>query len=283
MAADLFANNASTTLAALVAAGATSLTVTSSTPFPAASAATGQFRVIIDSELFTVTNVAGTTWTVTPGTEGTTQAAHASGAPVTAIVTAAALATKVTSAQAAAAAPVQTVAGRTGAVVLTSADISGLATGQTVVTKRGPYMATAGDYVLADTSSRSVADGATNTNTTVTSATAAFTAADVGRLITGGTIPAGATITVVGSATSVTISAPATATATAVTLVIGGSFTVTIPVLTTTQRVSVKSIGAGTVTVAATSGTVDGVATVALSAQYIARDLVGDGTNLWIA
>ena len=94
MPVDLFANAANTTLTANMLAGATSLTVTSSTPFPAASAATGQFRVIIDSELFTVTNVAGTTWTVTPGTEGTTQAAHASGAPVTAIVTAAALATK---------------------------------------------------------------------------------------------------------------------------------------------------------------------------------------------
>ena len=94
MAADLFANNASTTLAALAAAGATSLTVTSSTPFPAASAATGQFRVVIDAELFIVTNVAGLTWTVTPGAEGTTQAAHASGATVTAIVTAGALATK---------------------------------------------------------------------------------------------------------------------------------------------------------------------------------------------
>ena len=160
---------------------------------------------------------------------------------------------------------------------------SAVVAGQTVVTKRGPYTAVAGDYVLADTTSRSVADGATNTNTTVTSATAAFTAADVGKFITGGTIPVGATITAVGSATSVTISAAATATATAVTLVIGGSFTVTIPVLTATQRVSVKGIGTGTVTIAPTSGTIDGSATVVLSTQYTARDLVGDGTNLWVA
>lgn len=65
-----------------------------------------------------------------------------------------------------------------------------------------------------------VTDGATNTNTTVTSATAAFTAADVGAPISGGSIPAGAYITVIGSATSVTISAAATTTATAVTLTI---------------------------------------------------------------
>ena len=95
MAVDFFANNAQTTLAAGIAAGATTLTVASSTPFPAVTtAAATQFRVIIDAELFLVTNVTGTTWTVTPGTEGTAQAAHANAAPVTAILTAAALASK---------------------------------------------------------------------------------------------------------------------------------------------------------------------------------------------
>lgn len=68
---------------------------------------------------------------------------------------------------------------------------------------------------------RTVSDGATNSNTTVTSATAAFTADDIGKPISGGTIPAGATITAVASATSVTISAAASGTATGVTLVIG--------------------------------------------------------------
>lgn len=95
MPVDLFANAANTTLTAALTAGATSLPVTSSTPFPAVTtAAATQFRVIIDAELFIVTNVTGLTWTVTPGAEGTTQAAHASGATVTAIVTAGALATK---------------------------------------------------------------------------------------------------------------------------------------------------------------------------------------------
>lgn len=68
---------------------------------------------------------------------------------------------------------------------------------------------------------RSVTDGATNSNTTVTSATAAFTADDIGKPISGGTIPAGATITAVASATSVTISDAASGTATGVTLTIG--------------------------------------------------------------
>ena len=92
MAVDLFANAANTTLAAGIAAGAVTLTVASSTPFPAVTTAAGtQFRVIIDAELFIVTNVTGLTWTVTPGAEGTTQAAHASGATVTALLTAGAV------------------------------------------------------------------------------------------------------------------------------------------------------------------------------------------------
>lgn len=68
--------------------------------------------------------------------------------------------------------------------------------------------------------SRTVADGVTAIGTTVTSATAAFAVSDIGAKISGGTIPAGATITARASATSVTISAPATAAATAVTLTI---------------------------------------------------------------
>lgn len=65
---------------------------------------------------------------------------------------------------------------------------------------------------------RSVTDGVTSSNTTVTSATAAFANADVGALITGTGIPTGTFITVIGSATSVTISQAATASATGVTL-----------------------------------------------------------------
>lgn len=79
-----------------------------------------------------------------------------------------------------------------------------------------------------------VADGATTSGSaTVTSATAAFTAADIGRTISGAGIPAGSTITAVGSATSITISQLATATATGVSITIGrgskATFTVTCP------------------------------------------------------
>lgn len=69
---------------------------------------------------------------------------------------------------------------------------------------------------------RTVTDGATtNTDATVTSATAVFTPDDVGKPISGTGIPAAATILSYTSATSVEISANATATATGVTLTIG--------------------------------------------------------------
>jgi len=71
---------------------------------------------------------------------------------------------------------------------------------------------------------RSVADGVTtNTDATVTSATAAFTQADKGKLIAGTGIPAGTTIATVTSATSIELSAAATATGTGVTLTIGAT------------------------------------------------------------
>jgi hypothetical protein len=69
--------------------------------------------------------------------------------------------------------------------------------------------------------SRTVTDGATTAaSTTVTSATAAFTAGDAGSGISGGSIPAGATIVSVTNGTTAVISAAATATATGVSLTI---------------------------------------------------------------
>ena len=68
-----------------------------------------------------------------------------------------------------------------------------------------------------------VDDGTTASNTTVTSATMAFQKDDLGKAIQGGSIPAGATITAVASATSVTISAAASSTASNVPLTITGN------------------------------------------------------------
>ena len=65
---------ASTALTTAMTAAQTSLTVASSTGFPAS-----QFKIRIDDEVMTVTGGYGTTsWTVTRGVNGTTAAAHAS-------------------------------------------------------------------------------------------------------------------------------------------------------------------------------------------------------------
>lgn len=74
---------------------------------------------------------------------------------------------------------------------------------------------------MNETLYRTVADGVTATNTTLTSATAAFTQDDKGKAVSGTGIPAATTIASVQSATSVTLSAATTATATGVTITIG--------------------------------------------------------------
>lgn len=88
MTVESLANNAITTLSANINNSVTSLTVASNTPFPS----TGQYRIIVDSEIMLVTGGLGTTtWTVTRGTETTVAASHSAGATVTHIITAGAL------------------------------------------------------------------------------------------------------------------------------------------------------------------------------------------------
>ncbi|MEZ5145347.1 MAG: SdrD B-like domain-containing protein [Acidimicrobiales bacterium] len=83
---------------------------------------------------------------------------------------------------------------------------------------------------VTPTCGRTVTDGVTtNASTTLTSATAAFTAADVGSLVGGSGIPAGTRIASVTNATTVVMSAAATATATGVTVSIGCAGTISIP------------------------------------------------------
>lgn len=86
------------------------------------------------------------------------------------------------------------------------------------------------EVVPAALMGRTVSDGTTATNTTVTSATAAFNnPLDVGAIIAGPGIPSGAMITAVGSSTSVTISVAATATASSLPLTISRSTALYIP------------------------------------------------------
>lgn len=84
-----FVNNAQTALASDITSSATTLTVASATNFPGS----GNFRLSIDSELLLCTAVSGTTFTVTRGVESTTAIAHTTGALVSCVLTAGALAT----------------------------------------------------------------------------------------------------------------------------------------------------------------------------------------------
>jgi hypothetical protein len=84
--AEQYANNAQTTLSGnggSITSSATSMIVASASAFPT----TGQFRVIVDSEIMLVTAVSGTTFTITRAQEGTSAASHNDGANVTQILT----------------------------------------------------------------------------------------------------------------------------------------------------------------------------------------------------
>ncbi len=88
MATEKFINNAQTTLNGSISNSATTITVLSSTPF---GGVTGNFRIVIDSEIMLVTNVSGVTLTVTRGQEGTPAAYHGDGSVVSHVWTAGSL------------------------------------------------------------------------------------------------------------------------------------------------------------------------------------------------
>lgn len=86
---ELYSNNVQTTLnmAGNLSSGATSMVVSNASGFPAS----GNFRILVESELILVTSVSGTMWTITRGIEGSTVASHLNGVIVTHILTAASL------------------------------------------------------------------------------------------------------------------------------------------------------------------------------------------------
>jgi hypothetical protein len=80
-----FVNDPGTTLAAAVTSTtATTITVASSAGYPSGPC---DFTVGCDTELMQVTNISGTTWTVTRGAEGTTAATHLINSNVNATLT----------------------------------------------------------------------------------------------------------------------------------------------------------------------------------------------------
>jgi len=88
MANMLFANNANTTLASSLSAGATSMSVTSASAFPSPTGSQYFYCTLADAatqttiEIVKVTAVSGTTFTIVRGQDGTSGTAFASGAVV---------------------------------------------------------------------------------------------------------------------------------------------------------------------------------------------------------
>lgn len=109
-----------------------------------------------------------------------------------------------------------------GTGIPTGAFIKAVSSATSIVLNK-PATATSLTAVLTvDNSDGRAATGSTTAaSNTVTSTTANFHAADVGRSITATSIPHGATITIVTNATSVQVSLPATATATNKVIAIG--------------------------------------------------------------
>lgn len=85
--AELIQNSSATTLNGTINNVVTSLTVTNGAVFPA----TGNFRILIDSELMLCTARASNVLTVTRGVESTSGAGHTTGAAVTHVLTTLAL------------------------------------------------------------------------------------------------------------------------------------------------------------------------------------------------
>ena len=88
MAYERFANGGLSSLASAIDTSVTALTVKSAVGFPT----TGNFRVIIDTEIMLVTDVQGKTFTVTRAQEGTSSVSHDADAAVFHVLTAGALA-----------------------------------------------------------------------------------------------------------------------------------------------------------------------------------------------
>ena len=84
--AENFANAAQTTLNGALDSSQTNVVVTSAGGFPSVN-----FRIVVDSELMLVTNVSGSTFTVTRHIESSSAATHSDGATVTHVLTAAGL------------------------------------------------------------------------------------------------------------------------------------------------------------------------------------------------
>jgi len=127
MAYERFANGGLSSLVDAIASDATSLTVKSPVGFPT----TGNFRILVESEIMLVTNVQGAVFTVTRAQEGTAAAAHDANKAVFHVLTAGALAARESDQIATGASTAWDAAGQAGRLYLPTAGFAGQDTGLT--------------------------------------------------------------------------------------------------------------------------------------------------------
>jgi len=189
-------------------------------------------------------------------------------------------ATSTWGAEAAASAPVDSVNGATGVVVLDSDDIAEGAANLYFTDARADARIAAADLTDLNDVSYTAGPGIDNYVLTFDSATSTWGAEAASG---GGSRP---TVTTDSSGTNSTISNPAAAVLEDIYLVDNGAAAVTITLPTVTgnsgYKAQVKRLGTANVTISPASGTIDGQATQTLSVQYSSLTLTTDGTNWFI-
>lgn len=208
-ATELFSSNRPATVVSSGGTGAPSpgtqetWTVTSSAGFPAAATGVSQFHVVdpaAATEVIAVTNVSGTTWTVTRGVESTTPVAHSAGFTVDQVVTSGFLSSVLTSVS------LDTTATDIRPLGVQAAGATGKPPDAGHVHPYQPWQFLPESYgAVGD--GKVIGDAVLASNTTLTSASAGFTSADTGKhiMINGGqgitSLPLITTITFVNSTT----------------------------------------------------------------------------------
>ena len=166
---EIYANDATTTVTSggtTAPAGGTvqTWTVASSASFPAASSSSAlptQFHVAdaiagLQSELIAVTNVSGTTWTVTRGAEGTTPLAHTAGFTIWQVQTAGGLTAASDGVYIKVPAPTGVTATDTPAVVAAITTLTGLGGNATLLFGDGVYQVDSNALVIRSCSNFAV-------------------------------------------------------------------------------------------------------------------------------
>jgi len=183
-------------------------------------------------------------------------------------------------AEAAASAPVDSVNGATGVVVLDSDDIAEGAANLYFTDARADARIAAADLTDLNDVSYTAGPGIDNYVLTFDSATSTWGAEAASG---GGSRP---TVTTDFSGTDSTISNPAASVLEDIYLVDNGAAAVVITLPTVTgnsgYKAQIKRLGTANVTVTPASGTIDGAANQVLSVQYAAFTCVTDGTDWYI-